>query len=70
MVLPLSRLDSVEYYNKPDNAWEDYYYAQAFPQESPYKGEVMFLFIVDQCCKEAMVSEVSSKVLLEVSCRH
>ena len=27
----------------------------------------MLLFIVDQCCKEAMVSEVSSKVLLEVS---
>ena len=34
MVLPLSHLNSVEYYNKPDNAWEDYYYAQAFPEES------------------------------------
>ena len=34
MVLPLSRLSSVEYYNKPDNAWKDYYYAQAFPEES------------------------------------
>ena len=30
----------------------------------------MFLFIVDQCCKEDMVSEVSSKVLLEVSERN
>ena len=33
----------------------------------PYKGEVMFLFIADQCCREDMVSEVFSKVLLEVS---
>ena len=36
----------------------------------PYKGEVMFLFIGDQHCKEDMVSEVFSKVLLEVPCRH
>ena len=34
MVLPLERLNSIEYYNKPDNAWKDYYYAQAFPEES------------------------------------
>ena len=34
MVLPLSHLNSVEYYNKPDNARKDYYYAQAFPEES------------------------------------
>ena len=34
MVLPLSHLNSVEYYNKPDNAWKDYYYTQAFPEES------------------------------------
>ena len=34
MVLPLGRLNFVEYYNKPDNAWKDYYYAQAFPEES------------------------------------
>ena len=33
MVLPLGRLNSVEYYNKPHNAWEDYYYAQAFLEE-------------------------------------
>ena len=44
MVLPLSRLNSVEYYNKPDNAWKDYYYAQAFPEESSLQREVMFLF--------------------------
>ena len=36
----------------------------------PYKEEVIFLFIMDQCCKEDMDSEVLSKVLLEVSCRH
>ena len=34
MVLPLDRLNSIEYYNKPDNAWKDYYYAQAFPEGS------------------------------------
>ena len=34
MVLPLGRLNSVEYYNKPDNAWKDYCYAQDFPEES------------------------------------
>ena len=32
----------------------------------PLQDEVMFLFIVDQCCKEDMDLEVSSKVLLEV----
>ena len=34
MVLPLRRLTSIEYYNKPDKAWKDYCYAQAFPEES------------------------------------
>ena len=34
MVLPLTRLSSLEYDNKPDNTCEDYYYAQAFPKES------------------------------------
>ena len=44
MVLPLSRLNSVEYYNKPDNAWKDYYYTQAFPEESSLQrgGNVPF----------------------------
>ena len=44
MVLPISRLNSVEYYNKPDNAWKDYYYAQAFPEESSLQrgGNVPF----------------------------
>ena len=26
------------YDNKPDNTWEDYYYAQAFPEESFLQG--------------------------------
>ena len=34
MLLPLSHLNCVEYYNKADNTWNDYYYAQAFPEES------------------------------------
>ena len=34
MVLPLGHLNSIEYYNKPDNAWKDYFYTQAFPEES------------------------------------
>ena len=44
MVLPLSRLNSIEYDNKPYNAWEDYYYAQAFPEESSLQrgGNVPF----------------------------
>ena len=44
MVLPLGRLHSIEYYNKPDNAWKDYYYAQAFPEESSLQrgGNVPF----------------------------
>ena len=44
MVLPLDHLNSIEYYNKPDNAWKDYYYAQAFPEESPLQrgGNVPF----------------------------
>ena len=53
---------------KPDNTWKDYYYAQAlrFQKSLPYKEEVVYLFIVDQCCKEDMDSEVISKVLLAV----
>ena len=44
MVLPLSHLKSVEYYIKPDNAWKDYYYAQAFPEKSSFQrgGNVPF----------------------------
>ena len=38
-----------------------------FQKSLPYIEEVMFLFIMDQCCKEDMVLEVSSEVLLEVS---
>ena len=34
MVLPLSRSNSIGCDNKPDNAWEDYYYAHVFPEES------------------------------------
>ena len=34
MVSPLDPLNSIEYYNKPDNVWKDYYYAQAFTEES------------------------------------
>ena len=32
------------YDKKPDNAWEDYYYAQAFPEESSLQrgGNVLF----------------------------
>ena len=43
-VLPLSRLNSIGYDNKPHNAWEDYYYAQAFPEESSLQrgGNVPF----------------------------
>ena len=44
MVLPLTRLNSIGYDNKPHNAWEDYYYAQAFPEESSLQrgGDVPF----------------------------
>ena len=44
MVLPFSRLNSVEYYNEPDKPWKDYYYAQAFPEESSLQkgGNVPF----------------------------
>ena len=44
MVLPLSHLNSIEYYNKPDNAWKDYCYTQAFPEESSLQrgGNVPF----------------------------
>ena len=33
MVLQLSLLNSIGYDNNPHNAWEDYYNAQAFPEE-------------------------------------
>ena len=44
MVLPLTCLNSIGYDNKPHNAWEDYYYAQAFPEESSLQrgGNVPF----------------------------
>ena len=44
MVLPLTRLDSMRYDNKPDNTWEDYYYAQALTEESSLQrgGNVPF----------------------------
>ena len=44
MALPLSRLNSMGYDNKPHNAWEDYYYAQAFPEESSLqrRGNIPF----------------------------
>ena len=44
MVLPLSSLNSIGYDNKPHKAWEDYYYAQAFPEESSLQrgGNVPF----------------------------
>ena len=44
MVSPLDRLNSIEYYNKPDNASKGYYYAQAFPEESSLQrgGNVPF----------------------------
>ena len=44
MVLPLDCLNSVEYYNKPNNAWKDYHYAQAFPEKSSLQrgGNVPF----------------------------
>ena len=44
MVLPFSRLNSIGYDNKPHNAWEDYYYAQDFPEESSLQrgGNVPF----------------------------
>ena len=44
MTLPLSRLNSMGYDNKPHNAWVDYYYAQAFPEESSLQrgGNVPF----------------------------
>ena len=44
MVLPLTRSNSLGYDDKPDNTWEDYYYAQAFPEESSLQrgGNVPF----------------------------
>ena len=44
MVLPLTPLNLMGYDNKPHNAWEDYYYSQAFPEESSLQrgGNVPF----------------------------
>ena len=44
MVLPIGHLNSVEYFNKPDDAWKDYYDAQAFPEKSSLQrgGNVPF----------------------------
>ena len=44
MVLPLTCLSTTGYDNKPDNTWEDYYYAQAFPEVSSLQegGNVPF----------------------------
>ena len=44
MFLPLTRLNSMGYDSMPDNTWEDYYYAQAFPEESSLErgGNVPF----------------------------
>ena len=42
MVLPLGRLNSVEYYNKPHNAWEDYYYPQLSPSRGIFLKNVPF----------------------------
>ena len=44
MTFPLTRLDLMGYDNKPDNTWDDYYYAQAFPEESALqrRGNVPF----------------------------
>ena len=39
MVLPLGHLNTIGYDNKPCNAWEDYYYAQAFPEDSSLQRE-------------------------------
>ena len=67
---PLTRFNSMRYDNKPHNTWEDFYYVQAFLEESSLQRGVMFLFIANQCYKEELVLEVSSKVLPEVSCHH
>ena len=44
MVLRLSCLNYVAYYKKPDNAWKDSCYAQAFPEKSSLqrRGNVPF----------------------------
>ena len=44
MVSPLTRLNWMGYDNKPDNIWEDYYYTQAFPEETSLQrgGNVPF----------------------------
>ena len=67
MILLLTRLSSMGYDNKSDNTWEDYYYAQAFPEESSLQrgGNVPVYRGPDLL--EDMDSEVFSKVLPEVS---
>ena len=44
MVLQLTRLSLMGNDKKPDNTWEDYYYAQAFTEESSLQrgGNVPF----------------------------
>ena len=49
---------------------ENYYYAQAFPEESSLQRGGNVPFIVGQGWKEDMNSDIFSKVLLEVSRRH
>ena len=51
-----------------DGTWEGYYHTKAFPEEFSLQRGGNVSFIIDQCCKEGMDSEVFSKVLLEVSC--
>ena len=58
MVFPLTRLDSMGYDNKPymTYGWTVITH-KPFQKSLPYKEEVMYLFIMDQCCKEDMDSE-------------
>ena len=70
MVLPLTRLNSMGYDNKPDNTWENYYYAQAFPEESSLQREGNVPFYCGPVLQRGMDSKLFSKVLLEVSCSH
>ena len=65
----VTHLNSMGYDNNLYNAWEDYDYTEAFPEDCLLqRGNVPFYH--GQCCKEDMVLEASSKVLLEVSCHH
>ena len=70
MVLPLDRLNSIEYYNKPDNAWNDYYYAQAFPEESSLQRGSNVPFYRGPVLQRGYGLGSILKVSPEVSCRH